>query len=140
MTKVVAIDGPAGAGKSTLAQAVAEHLGLERLDTGAMYRAVAWQALAEGIDPDDTDAVADMARRLDIQVGDRVTVDGIDVTDAIRTRRGGPGRVGRGRQPGGAGHPGATGNGSGSASAGPGWSRDATSARWSCPTPISRST
>ena len=54
----VAIDGPAGAGKSTLAQAVAEHLGLERLDTGAMYRAVAWSALRRGIDPADDDAVA----------------------------------------------------------------------------------
>jgi cytidylate kinase len=85
MTKVVAIDGPAGAGKSTLAQAVAEHLGVERLDTGAMYRAVAWQALESGVDPDDTDTVGEMARRLDISVADRVTVDGIDVTDAIRT-------------------------------------------------------
>jgi cytidylate kinase len=85
MTKVVAIDGPAGAGKSTLAEAVAEHLGVERLDTGAMYRAVAWQALASGVDPDDTDTVGEMARRLEIVVGDRVTVDGTDVTEAIRT-------------------------------------------------------
>jgi cytidylate kinase len=85
MTKVVAIDGPAGAGKSTLAQAVAEHLGLERLDTGAMYRAVAWEALHRGIDVDDTDTVAEMARRLTLAVGDRVTVDGRDVTGAIRT-------------------------------------------------------
>jgi cytidylate kinase len=85
MTKVVAIDGPAGAGKSTLALAVADHLGLERLDTGAMYRAVAWQALADGIDVDDTDTVAEMARRLTIDVGDRVTVDGRDVTDEIRS-------------------------------------------------------
>ncbi len=85
MTKVVAIDGPAGAGKSTLAQAVADHLGLERLDTGAMYRAVAWQALAAGIDPADAAAVAEMARRVTIEVGDRVTVDGQDVTGAIRT-------------------------------------------------------
>lgn len=85
MTKVVAIDGPAGAGKSTLAQAVADHLGLERLDTGAMYRAVAWQALSAGIDPADDAAVAEMARRLTIEVGDRVTVDGQDVTGAIRT-------------------------------------------------------
>lgn len=85
MTKVVAIDGPAGAGKSTLAQAVADYLGLERLDTGAMYRAAAWQALADGLDPDDSEAVAEMARRLDIEVGDRVTVDGTDVTEEIRT-------------------------------------------------------
>lgn len=85
MTKVVAIDGPAGAGKSTLAQAVAEHLGLERLDTGAMYRAVAWFALDHGIDVNDSEAVGETARRLRIEVGDRVTVDGRDVTDAIRT-------------------------------------------------------
>jgi CMP/dCMP kinase len=85
VTKVVAIDGPAGAGKSTLAQAVAGRLGLERLDTGAMYRAVAWQALAHGVDPEDTDAVAELARALTIEVGDRVTVDGTDVTVAIRS-------------------------------------------------------
>jgi len=85
VTKVVAIDGPAGAGKSTLAQAVADHLGLERLDTGAMYRAVAWQALARGVDPDDAAAVGELARRLTIEVGDRVTVDGRDVTGEIRT-------------------------------------------------------
>jgi cytidylate kinase len=85
VTKVVAIDGPAGAGKSTLALAVAAHLGLERLDTGAMYRAVAWQALHHGVDVDDTDTVAEMARRLAIHVGDVVTVDGQDVTDDIRS-------------------------------------------------------
>ncbi|HVC71504.1 MAG TPA: (d)CMP kinase [Acidimicrobiales bacterium] len=87
MTKVIAIDGPAGAGKSTLAQAVADHLGLARLDTGAMYRAVAWQALARGLDVDDTGSVGEMARRLAIEVGDRVTVDGTDVTGEIRSAR-----------------------------------------------------
>jgi cytidylate kinase len=85
VTKVVAIDGPAGAGKSTLAQAVADHLGLERLDTGAMYRAVAWSVLDGGVDPDDSAAVGELARRLVIEVGDRVTVDGRDVTEKIRT-------------------------------------------------------
>ena len=85
MTKIVAIDGPAGAGKSTLAQGVAAHLGLERLDTGAMYRAVAWYALAHGIDVGDAEAVAEMAGRLHIEVGERVTVDGDDVTAAIRS-------------------------------------------------------
>jgi cytidylate kinase len=64
---------------------VAGRLGLERLDTGAMYRAVAWQALAHGVDPEDTDAVAELARALTIEVGDRVTVDGTDVTVAIRS-------------------------------------------------------
>ena len=82
---VVAIDGPAGAGKSTLARAVAEHLGLERLDTGAMYRAVTWAALRRGVDLADADAVARLARQLDIDVGARVVVDGEDATVGIRT-------------------------------------------------------
>ncbi|HXQ59499.1 MAG TPA: (d)CMP kinase [Acidimicrobiales bacterium] len=85
MTKVIAIDGPAGAGKSTLAQAVADHLGLARLDTGAMYRAVAFTALARGIDVHDTTAVGELARSLRIEVGETVTVDGEDVTGAIRS-------------------------------------------------------
>jgi CMP/dCMP kinase len=71
-TRTVAIDGPAGAGKSTLAANLAAHLGLERLDTGAMYRAVAW-------------AVADLARALAIDLRDGVKVDGRDATRAIRT-------------------------------------------------------
>jgi cytidylate kinase len=85
VTKVVAIDGPAGAGKSTLAQAVADHLGLERLDTGAMYRAVAWSALDRGLDVSDAQAVAALARALEIDVGEGVRVDGHDATRAIRT-------------------------------------------------------
>ena len=83
--QVVAIDGPAGAGKSTLAQAVAEHLGMERLDTGAMYRAVAWAALSRHVDLTDADAVARLARDLVIDVGGRVLVDGVDATAAIRS-------------------------------------------------------
>jgi cytidylate kinase len=83
--RTVAIDGPAGAGKSTLAQALAEHLGLERLDTGAMYRSVAWAALQRGVDLDDAPAVAELARTLDIEVGERVIVDGDDATRAIRS-------------------------------------------------------
>ena len=83
--RVVAIDGPAGAGKSTLAAAVAARLGMERLDTGAMYRAVALAALQQGIAPDDAGAVADLARRITIDVGERVTVDGRDVTGDIRS-------------------------------------------------------
>jgi len=84
---VVAIDGPAGAGKSTLAQAVAEHLGVERLDTGAMYRAVAWSALRQGVDVAvaDAEAVAVLARHTTIEVGGRVVVDGEDATLAIRS-------------------------------------------------------
>jgi cytidylate kinase len=76
---VVAIDGPAGAGKSTVARAVAERLGFTYLDTGAMYRAVA--LAADGHEDD----VAAVAEAVDISVGDRVALDGRDVTDAIRT-------------------------------------------------------
>ncbi len=82
---MVAIDGPAGAGKSTLARSVAEHLGLERLDTGAMYRAVTWAALNRRIEPGAADAVARLARALDIEVAARVLVDGEDATAGIRT-------------------------------------------------------
>ncbi|HTX62061.1 MAG TPA: (d)CMP kinase [Acidimicrobiales bacterium] len=81
----IAIDGPAGAGKSTLAANLAEHLGLERLDTGAMYRAVAWAALDRGMDPGDSEAVASLGRSLSIAVDHGVTVDGKDVTREIRT-------------------------------------------------------
>src|SRR5215208_980543 len=75
---VIAIDGPAGAGKSTVARAVAERLGYTYLDTGAMYRAVALAVAEHGGEPA---AVAEAAR---IELGDRVLLDGRDVTDAIR--------------------------------------------------------
>jgi len=81
---VVAIDGPAGSGKSTLSRALAQRLGLQRLDTGAMYRSVAWAVLEWGVDPSDAEAVAEVARVLAIDVGDRVVADGTDVTEAIR--------------------------------------------------------
>jgi CMP/dCMP kinase len=80
----VAIDGPAGSGKSTLSRALAARLGVGRLDTGAMYRSVAWAALQRGVDPADTEAVAGVARTLVLDVGDRVVADGTDVTEAIR--------------------------------------------------------
>jgi len=83
-TVVVAIDGPAGSGKSTLSRALATRLGLERLDTGAMYRSVAWAVLQRGLDPADRDAVAGLAGDLVIEVGDRVVADGTDITEAIR--------------------------------------------------------
>ncbi len=84
--RVIAIDGPAGAGKSTVARALAGRLGLEYLDTGAMYRAVTWAALERGIALDDTLAVAALAAALDLSVdADGVLVDGVDVTRAIRT-------------------------------------------------------
>lgn len=82
---VIAIDGPGGAGKSTVAQALATRLGLERLDTGAMYRAVTLVALREGIPTDDAERLAQLARSLAIEVGPRVLVDDEDVTDAIRS-------------------------------------------------------
>ena len=82
---VIAIDGPAGAGKSTVARAVAERLGVGHLDTGAMYRSVAYAALAAGVDPADAAAVAALARRLSIEVGPPTLVDGVDATVAIRT-------------------------------------------------------
>lgn len=84
---VIAIDGPAGAGKSTVGHAVAARLGLEYLDTGAMYRAVTLAVLRCGVDPHDEAAVAEVAERADIIVADRcVIVDGDDATDAIRGR------------------------------------------------------
>ncbi len=81
---IIAIDGPAGAGKSTVSRAVARHLGLDRLDTGAMYRAVAWAALARQVDLDDDAALGDLAEDLRIEVGPRVLADGTDITQAIR--------------------------------------------------------
>lgn len=85
---VVAIDGPAGAGKSTVARSVAEALAIGYLDTGAMYRAVTAAALRHGVDLADRAALADLARRLDLVVtADAVTIDGIDVTEEIRGRK-----------------------------------------------------
>ena len=81
---VIAIDGPAGAGKSTLAASLASHLGLERLDTGSMYRAVAYAALRDGVDPGDASTVTELAHRVGIQVGPAVHVDGVDVTGELR--------------------------------------------------------
>lgn len=83
---IIALDGPAGAGKSTVAARLAEILGLEYLDTGAMYRAVTFAALQAGIDVDDAAAVTQLARDCEIVVADgRVTVDGVDASDAVRS-------------------------------------------------------
>jgi cytidylate kinase len=82
---IVAIDGPAGAGKSTVSKAVAAQLGVERLDTGAMYRAVAALALERGVAPDDHVGVAALAADAVIEPGPRVLIDGLDVTDVIRS-------------------------------------------------------
>jgi len=83
---IIAIDGPSGAGKGTIARTVAETLHYRHVDTGAMYRAVGWKALHDGIPLDDEAAVAALAQRSTIAVeGGRVTIDGHDVTQAIRT-------------------------------------------------------
>ena len=82
---VVAIDGPAGSGKSTVARALADRLGLEVLDTGAMYRAVTVLALRAGLDLADADKVTLVAREADLEVGDRVRSHGADLTDELRT-------------------------------------------------------
>jgi CMP/dCMP kinase len=83
---IVAIDGPSGAGKGTIAREVARRLHYRHIDTGAMYRAVAWKAQQEGVDLTDEQASVDAARRAAIVVGDGVvTVDGRDVARAIRT-------------------------------------------------------
>lgn len=84
--EVIAIDGPAGSGKSTVSRALAEHLGMDRLDTGAMYRAVAWAALDRGIPVSDQTAVAAIAGAAVIGLdGSGVRIDGTDVTAAIRS-------------------------------------------------------
>ncbi|MEO7715345.1 MAG: (d)CMP kinase [Capsulimonas sp.] len=89
----IAIDGPAGAGKSTVARHLAQRLSYTYIDTGAMYRAVAWAALDRGTPTDDPEAVSALAERLDIHLepgdsderGTRVFVDGREITDEIRT-------------------------------------------------------
>lgn len=84
--KVIAIDGPAGSGKSTVARAVAERIGLPYLDTGAMYRSVAFAALRAGVDPDDAEVVGNLAEALvlDVAADGTVRVDGVDATIEIR--------------------------------------------------------
>ena len=83
--RVIAIDGPAGSGKSTVAKAIAERLGLEYLDTGAMYRSIAFAALRHNVDPEDSEVVARLARQVDIRIEEgKVCVDGQDATIEIR--------------------------------------------------------
>ena len=86
---VIAIDGPSGSGKSSTARGVAERLGLAFLDTGAMYRAITWLALQEGVDLDDQAAVADLLAHasMDIDQDPRrpaIAINGVDVSEAIR--------------------------------------------------------
>ena len=83
--RVVAIDGPVGSGKSTVAKAVASRLGLPYLESGAMYRVVAWAAVQRGIDPEAADELTALAAELDMDVGEQVVVDGKDVTAELRS-------------------------------------------------------
>jgi cytidylate kinase len=83
---IIAIDGPSGAGKGTVARELARWLDYRHLDTGAMYRAVSWKALHDRVALDDEDAVAEIARSSHLEVGSSaVNIDGLDVTSAIRT-------------------------------------------------------
>lgn len=83
--RIVAIDGPAGAGKSTIAKALAIALNIPYLDTGAMYRMVTYAALRDGIDLNNESAVADIAKSMNVVMSsDRFIVDDVDVTDIIR--------------------------------------------------------
>lgn len=84
---VIAIDGPAGAGKSTVGRALADRLSVEYLDTGAMYRAMTFAVQQRGVAEGDLARVAEMAPKVEIDIdGTRVLVDGVDATAAIRGR------------------------------------------------------
>jgi cytidylate kinase len=90
MTLVIALDGPSGSGKSSTSRAVAARLGLDYLDTGAMYRAVTWAVLERGVDPHDPAAVAEVAAAVRLEPGTdplkpTIAVDGVDVSEPIRS-------------------------------------------------------
>ena len=83
--RVIAIDGPAGAGKSTIAKALSSRLNMKYLDTGAMYRAVTYEAMLRDLDLNDQSAITVLAQECDLHVGiDRVIINGHDATSAIR--------------------------------------------------------
>ena len=83
---IIAIDGPSGVGKGTVARALAAALGLRHIDTGGMYRAVAWRGLQLGLDLDDETVMTELAATADIRVeGSTIWIDGTDVSHAIRT-------------------------------------------------------
>ncbi len=88
---VVAVDGPGGSGKSTVARAVARRLGLRYLDTGAMYRALTWLALERRVDVEDAETLSEMAEQVVLSIdtdpdAPTITIDGTDVSEPIRTR------------------------------------------------------
>ncbi len=83
---IIAIDGPSGAGKGTLARAVAQALNYDHIDTGAMYRGVAWKAVAEGVPLEDEERVVELAARAQFELADgRTFIDGREITRDIRT-------------------------------------------------------
>lgn len=89
VSRVIAIDGPAGSGKSSVSREVARRLGVQYLDTGAIYRALTWAVLQRGVDPADIDAVCRVARDVVVRSGTdpddpTITVDGVDVSGPIR--------------------------------------------------------
>jgi cytidylate kinase len=81
----IAIDGPSGAGKGTVARAVASKLGYRHVDSGAMYRAVGWKAVRDGVALDDEAGVANLAEQSSIDVSGPITIDDVDITTSIRT-------------------------------------------------------
>ena len=84
---IITIDGPGGVGKTTVARLLAESLGSDCLDTGAMYRAIAYAVLESQLDPSDGEAVGLLASQVDLKVDDRVILNGHEITEHIRTNR-----------------------------------------------------
>jgi len=83
--RLIAIDGPGGSGKSTVSEALASRLGLERLDTGAMYRAVAFLAIREGVDLHDGELLGRLARTMTLEINESVMLQGEDISADIRS-------------------------------------------------------
>ena len=83
----IAVDGPSGAGKSTVARRIADRLGIDYIDTGAMYRAVGYKLLKEGVSLENTEAVQELLDRTEIDFSNgKIFLDGEDVSGLIRTQ------------------------------------------------------